>query len=112
MSPDTGAVNRCNHGTALCGSRFSGDRRPASPLRWLFAAEAAPTCRYGIALRAASSINAATSFGWDSYTEWLAPCTSMVWLCACLAYIRSRSGLMMRSAVATAYQLGLVFQAG
>jgi len=35
-----------------------------------------------------------------------------VWLCARAAYIRSRSGLMIRSDLATMYQLGLSFQAG
>jgi hypothetical protein len=32
------------------------------------------------ACRAASSMTAATSFGRDSYAEWLAPASSVVWL--------------------------------
>src|ERR1700731_3321964 len=61
---------------------------------------------------AASSISAATSLGCDTYTAWLAPATSTLWLCARSAYMRSRSGLMVLSSFATRYQLGFSFQAG
>src|SRR5580692_3543267 len=62
-------------------------------------------------VRAALSITAATSLGWEMKTQWLAPGTSVVWLLARLAYQRSRSGLMVRSLPATTIQLGLVLQA-
>src|SRR5208282_1241271 len=61
--------------------------------------------------RAALSITSATSLGCDTYTEWLAPATSTVWLFARLAYQRSKSGLIVRSLPATTIQLGLVLQA-
>src|ERR1700686_1864779 len=60
---------------------------------------------------AASSIKAATSFGRETYTEWLAPETSTLWLLARVAYHRSRSGLMALSLPATNIQLGLLLQA-
>src|ERR1700675_4669354 len=60
---------------------------------------------------AASSIKAATSFGRETYTEWLAPATSTLWLLARVAYQRSRSGLMVLSAPATNIQLGLLLHA-
>src|SRR5208282_5797785 len=53
----------------------------------------------------------AVSFGWDMYATWLA-FTSTVFARARFAIIRSCSGLMDRSALATMYQVGLVFQAG
>ncbi len=43
-------------------------------------------------LLAACVITAATSFGCDSYTEWLAPLISLVRLLARAQYQRSRSG--------------------
>src|ERR1700688_4469524 len=61
---------------------------------------------------AASSIKAATSFGRETYTEWLAPATSTLWLLARVAYHRSRSGLMVLSAPATNIQVGLLLHAG
>jgi len=61
---------------------------------------------------AASSITAATSFGREIYTQWLAPATSTIWLFARVPYHRSKSGLMVRSAPATSAQLGLLLQAG
>src|SRR5580658_1331981 len=62
-------------------------------------------------VRAALSITWATSLGCETYTAWLAPATSTVWLLARFAYQRSKSGLMVRSLPATSIQLGLVFQA-
>src|ERR1700722_4063751 len=53
----------------------------------------------------------AVSFGQDMYATWLA-FTSTVLAWARFAIIRSWSGLIDRSAVATMYQVGLVFQAG
>src|ERR1700722_3676305 len=53
----------------------------------------------------------AVSFGQDMYATWLA-FTSTVLALARFAIIRSWSGLIDRSAVATMYQVGLVFQAG
>src|SRR2546430_14727744 len=61
--------------------------------------------------RAAVSIKSATSLGCDTYTEWLAPATSIVWLWARAAYQRSRSGLMVLSFAATSIQLGLLLHA-
>src|SRR5271167_1507063 len=60
---------------------------------------------------AASSISAATSFGCEMYTQWLAPETSTLWLLARAAYQRSRSGLMVLSLPATTIQLGLLLHA-
>src|SRR5208282_2890646 len=53
----------------------------------------------------------AVSFGWDMYATWLA-FTSTVVAWARFAIMRSCSGLIDRSALATMYQVGLVFQAG
>src|SRR5271169_6369758 len=53
----------------------------------------------------------AVSFAWDMYATWL-EFTSTVLALARFAIIRSWSGLIDRSAVATMYQVGLVFQAG
>src|SRR5260370_21861955 len=53
---------------------------------------------------AARSIKRATSSGLETYTAWL-PGTSIVSLPARLAMLRSRSGLMLRSRVATSAQL-------
>src|SRR5580698_2319585 len=53
----------------------------------------------------------AVSFGKDIYATWLA-FTSTVLAFARFAIIRSWSGLIDRSAVATMYQVGLAFQAG
>src|SRR6202453_3907256 len=46
------------------------------------------------------------------YATWLAPLISTVLALARFAIMRSWSGLIDRSAVATMYQVGLVFQAG
>src|ERR1700677_4687114 len=46
------------------------------------------------------------------YATWLAPVISTVLALARFAIIRSWSGLIDRSAVATMYQVGLVFHAG
>src|SRR6516164_7127730 len=56
-------------------------------------------------------MRAATSFGREMYTTWLAPEISTTPLFARDAYQRSRSGLMVRSAPATNIQLGLLRQA-
>src|ERR1700722_15054885 len=53
----------------------------------------------------------AVSFGQDMYATWLA-FTSTVLALARFAIIRSWSGLIERSSVATMYQVGLFFQAG
>src|SRR5580698_11301756 len=53
----------------------------------------------------------AVSFGKDIYATWLA-FTSTVLALARFAIIRSWSGLIDRSAVATMYQVGFDFQAG
>src|SRR6266851_6077203 len=53
----------------------------------------------------------AVSFGCDMYATWLA-FTSTVLALARFAIIRSWSGLIDRSAVATMYQVGLCFHAG
>src|ERR1700728_5101821 len=53
----------------------------------------------------------AASLGCDMYATWLA-CTSTVLALARFAIMRSWSGLIDRSAAATMYQVGLVFQAG
>src|ERR1700686_1962460 len=61
---------------------------------------------------AASSIKAATSFGRETYTEWLAPATSTLWLLAPGAYHRSGAGVMVLLLPATNIQLGLLLHAG
>src|SRR5580698_4426223 len=53
----------------------------------------------------------AVSFGKDIYATWLA-FTSIVLALARFAIMRSWSGLIDRSSVATMYQVGFVFQAG
>src|SRR5271170_8459384 len=53
----------------------------------------------------------AVSFAWDMYATWLES-TSTVLALARFAIIRSWSGLIDLSAVATMYQVGLFFQAG
>src|SRR3984957_2819283 len=53
----------------------------------------------------------AVSFGQDMYATWLA-FTSTVLALARFAIMRSWSGLIDRSSVATMYQVGLCFQAG
>src|SRR5271163_1525514 len=53
---------------------------------------------------AARSIKRATSFGLEIYAAWLAG-TSIISLPACLAMLRSRSGLMLWSWVAISAQL-------
>src|ERR1700727_1194767 len=53
----------------------------------------------------------AASFGWDMYATWL-DFTSTVLALARFAIMRSCSGLIDRSSVATMYQVGLCFQAG
>src|SRR5580698_2929106 len=53
----------------------------------------------------------AVSFGKDIYATWLA-FTSTVLALARFAIMRYWSGLIDRSAVATMYQVGLVFRAG
>src|SRR5271168_1703340 len=53
----------------------------------------------------------ADSFGWDMKATWL-DFTSTVLARARFAIMRSCSGLIDRSAVATMYQVGFVFQAG
>src|SRR4051794_29760908 len=59
------------------GAHFSGSR--TGVLGPVFAAlRRTAVCT----LRAAFAITAATSFGCDSYTEWLAPLISVVWLLA------------------------------
>jgi hypothetical protein len=59
---------------------------------------------YGADAFAARSIKRATSSGLETYTAWLAG-TSIVSLPARLAMLRSRSGLMLWSRVATSAQL-------
>src|SRR5580704_16362070 len=53
----------------------------------------------------------AVSFGWDMYATWL-EFTSTVLAWARFAIMRSCSGLIDRSALATMYEVGLVFHAG
>src|SRR5271167_357177 len=53
----------------------------------------------------------ADSFGWDMKATWL-EFTSTVVARARFAIMRSCSGLIDRSALATMYQVGFVFQAG
>src|ERR1700722_19361129 len=65
---------------------------------------------YGADAFAARSIKRATSFGLGIYTAWLHG-TSIVSLPACLAMLRSRSGLMLWSRVAISAQLFFWFQA-
>src|SRR5580692_6860637 len=60
------------------------------------------------ARKAASSMSAATSFGLDTSTQWLAPATSTVWLFGRPAYHRSSSGLIVLSAPATEHPARLV----
>lgn len=52
---------------------------PVRAVRKQRAAPELPVC-YCCACRAASSITAATFWGCDSYTEWLAPGMTVVWL--------------------------------
>src|SRR5882724_3037850 len=93
--PRERAPQSCSRGTANCNC--------VSSRRGMTA--------YHRACDAASSIRAATSFGLETYTAWLAPSTSTLWLLARAAYHRSRSGLIVLSFVATSIQLGLLLHA-
>src|SRR3954466_13982377 len=53
----------------------------------------------------------ATAFGWDTYTEWLSG-TSVTVAPARSDIARCAAGGIIRSSLATRYQLGLVRQAG
>ena len=68
-----------------------------------------PACQ--LSCPAACEISWAISCGWEISDKWLA-FTSMVLAFIRFAMKRSRSGLIVRSSVDTAYQLGFERQAG
>src|SRR5258706_12541037 len=63
------------------------------------------------AARAASMITCATSAGFESIGTWLVGSATVFFAFIAFANFLSRPGGVMRSLVATMYQLGFVFQA-
>src|SRR5271167_2225647 len=90
----------CHRNNPPCDSRY---RKGDGLLQAAFSCVAA--------VAAASWMSLAVSFGKDMYATWLA-FTSTVLALARFAIMRSCSGLIDRSSVATMYPVGLVFQAG
>jgi hypothetical protein len=84
------------------GRRLHGGRERSRT--WGFLANRGGWKGYWADAFAARSIKRATSSGLETYTAWLAG-TSIVSLAARLAMLRSRSGLMLWSRVATSAQL-------
>lgn len=85
--PRTGAPDRRRPWRGRCARQVrasSANLSSVPELRGESASGAVYFCAFRTlsTLRAASSITAATSLGWDRYTEWLAPLTSVVRLLA------------------------------